>query len=175
MKKSYAALMAEIAKLEKQAESARKAEVAGVVARIREAIEAYGLTRADLGFGSGGARRAAAAAEAGAGEGGPSREPAGRSTVGVPKYRDPQTGKTWTGRGKPPTWIVGVKDRSALLIDAPGAGAEAAAGKGERKARAGAKRSSPGKRAAARKGGRRGAGSAERTAAVQIESGVATE
>jgi DNA-binding protein H-NS len=26
------------------------------------------------------------------------------------RYRDPNTGRTWTGRGRPPRWIVG-KDR----------------------------------------------------------------
>lgn len=31
------------------------------------------------------------------------------------KYREPETGKTWTGRGVAPTWIAG-KDRDAFLI-----------------------------------------------------------
>ena len=31
-------------------------------------------------------------------------------------YRDPKSGKTWTGRGKPPNWIAKAKDRSAFLI-----------------------------------------------------------
>lgn len=35
---------------------------------------------------------------------------------GVAKYRDSVTGATWTGRGKPPAWIVG-KDRNKLLIE----------------------------------------------------------
>ena len=38
---------------------------------------------------------------------------AGRKVA--PKYRDPVSGKTWTGRGVAPTWIAG-KDRSAFLI-----------------------------------------------------------
>jgi DNA-binding protein H-NS len=33
------------------------------------------------------------------------------------KYRDPETGKTWTGRGVAPKWIAG-KDREAFLITA---------------------------------------------------------
>lgn len=37
------------------------------------------------------------------------------STV-APKYRDPATGATWTGRGKEPVWIRG-QDRSAFTID----------------------------------------------------------
>ncbi|WP_334002168.1 H-NS histone family protein [Burkholderia gladioli] len=31
------------------------------------------------------------------------------------KYRDPASGKTWSGRGKAPAWIAG-KDRSAFEI-----------------------------------------------------------
>lgn len=33
------------------------------------------------------------------------------------KYRDPATGKEWTGRGKPPNWIKDAPDRDAFLID----------------------------------------------------------
>lgn len=31
-----------------------------------------------------------------------------------PKYRDPKTGATWNGRGRPPSWIAG-KDRAAFV------------------------------------------------------------
>ncbi|WP_071763704.1 H-NS histone family protein [Burkholderia ubonensis] len=31
------------------------------------------------------------------------------------KYRDPKTGVTWSGRGRPPAWING-KDRSMFTI-----------------------------------------------------------
>ena len=31
------------------------------------------------------------------------------------KYQDPESGKTWTGRGKPPNWILG-KDRTLFEI-----------------------------------------------------------
>jgi DNA-binding protein H-NS len=33
----------------------------------------------------------------------------------TPKYRNPENGSTWTGRGKEPLWISG-KDRSLFLI-----------------------------------------------------------
>ena len=33
----------------------------------------------------------------------------------APKYRNPENGNTWTGRGKEPTWIAG-KDRALFLI-----------------------------------------------------------
>jgi DNA-binding protein H-NS len=32
-------------------------------------------------------------------------------------YRDPQSGATWSGRGRAPAWIANAKDRSRFLID----------------------------------------------------------
>lgn len=37
-----------------------------------------------------------------------------------PKYRDPQSGATWSGRGKAPGWLASAADRTAFLIDASG-------------------------------------------------------
>lgn len=37
---------------------------------------------------------------------------------GEAKYENPETGATWTGRGKPPAWIVG-KNRDDFLIAQP--------------------------------------------------------
>ena len=144
--KTYAAIQAEIARLQRQAESARKTEIAGVVGRIKEAIAAYGLTADDLGFG---ARRA--------GQKAASNRTAARSSIGVPRYRDPASGKTWTGRGKPPLWIAGVKDRDAFLI-----GETPKAARNGRSAK---------KRAAVKK--RKSAATPAKSAAVQIESGPA--
>lgn len=47
-------------------------------------------------------------------------------TVNGPKYRDPVTGKTWTGQGKAPAWIKGAVDRTPFLIDADQAAANGA-------------------------------------------------
>lgn len=33
----------------------------------------------------------------------------------APKYRNPENGESWTGRGKPPLWIAG-KNRDAFRI-----------------------------------------------------------
>jgi DNA-binding protein H-NS len=41
-------------------------------------------------------------------------------------YRDPESGATWSGRGRAPAWLAGARDRSKFLID----GASAAAGTG---------------------------------------------
>jgi DNA-binding protein H-NS len=170
--KTYSEIKAEIAKLEKQAEAVRKSEVAGVVAKIKAAIEAYGITAADLGLG-----RAAAKAVTNKKKGSKKTD----ASTGVPKYRDPKTGKTWTGRGKPPTWIAGVKNRDAYLIGTQAAEAGATSSKGStsgaRKAKVTAKASGKKKSAPTKKGSvsRNTQPAPVTTPAVQIESGVASE
>ena len=142
--KTYSAIKAEIAKLEKQAQALRNTEVSGVIAKIKEAIAAYALTAADLGLGRGTAKAA--------------RRPQAKSskktstTIGVAKYRDPKTGKTWTGRGKPPAWIAGAKNRDAYLI-----GEQSIRTKGKARGR------------------RKTLSAPVKTPAVQIESGAASE
>lgn len=163
MKKTetYGSVLAEIEKLKQRAVDLRKSELPGVIKRIREAIAAYDLSAADLGFGGGGAApKAAAPARRG-------RSAGSTSTLqtGVPKYRDPKTGKTWTGRGKPPLWIVGVKDRTPFLIDAAAAPAEAPVRSGVRAAKAA---KAPAKRAARGAAGRKRAG--RKTAAAPADT-----
>lgn len=97
MAKTLAQIESEIAKLEKQREALRAQEVAGVIARIREAIDFYGLTAADLGLG--GRTRAKPDASAKKRGGRPARR-----RVGAIRYRD-EHGREWTGRGRPPTWF----------------------------------------------------------------------
>ena len=170
--KSYSDIKAEIAKLEKQAEAARKAEVAGVVGKIKTAIAAYGLTATDLGFGGDKTKKVASTRRALASAKAP-------TTTGVAKYRDPKTQKTWTGRGKPPAWIAGVKDRDAYLISKTPANAAPTGPvqKPAKKPRAGAA-TKPSKPTSAKKKARvaRKTGLAPiKTPAVQIESGAASE
>lgn len=150
--KTYMAVKSEIAKLEKQAEALRKSELKDVVTRIRAAIAEYGLTAADLGLGGKvGARKAGPRKTAG-------KRRAKQGSVGVAKYRDPATQQTWTGRGRPPAWIVSAKNRDDYLI----AGTPAAPAKAPTKKRAAAKK----KTARAKK--------MIKTPAVRIESGVAS-
>ncbi|GLU33937.1 H-NS histone family protein [Trinickia caryophylli] len=95
----YAELKAQIAKLQNQAEEARQAELVNVIADIRQKIAEFGLSAGDLGFAQA-ARR-------------------GRPPKKAPlpaRYRDPKTGATWSGRGKPPKWIAG-KNRDRFLIE----------------------------------------------------------
>jgi DNA-binding protein H-NS len=173
--KTYSAIKAEIARLEKQAEAARKAEVAGVIAKIRAAVATYGLTAADLGFGRGAARAASTSKAKG------SKKTS--TTIGVPKYRDPKTGKTWTGRGKPPAWITGVKNRDPYLIDEQTAGTAGAtpskrSANGTRKPGVAAQAKRKTRLAPAKKGAairRKSRPTPVKTPAVQIEAGAAAQ
>jgi DNA-binding protein H-NS len=92
---SYKDLTAQIEKLTKQAEAARSKESQAVIGQIHKLIEAYGITAADLGIKTTRSKR--------------------RGVAIAPKYQDPQTGATWTGRGRAPAWIAG-KDRSKYVI-----------------------------------------------------------
>ncbi|HTH76400.1 MAG TPA: H-NS histone family protein [Trinickia sp.] len=94
----YAELKAQIAKLQEQADDARRKEVSTVIAEIKQKIVEFGLNAHDLGF--------AEAARRG-------RPP--KKAPLPPKYQDPKSGNTWSGRGKPPKWIVG-KNRDRFLI-----------------------------------------------------------
>lgn len=99
------ALNAQIAALQAQAEALRKQEVAEVVAKVKDAIAHYGLTAADLGFGSA-ARRSRKAATALAGKPAPKRRKpaAAKPAAGAVKFADEQ-GNSWAGIGKRPAWF----------------------------------------------------------------------
>jgi DNA-binding protein H-NS len=92
---TIAQLLAQKAALEAQIEAARKAENAEAIAQVKALIAEHGLTQQDI---FGGAKR-------------------GRKASGsvAPKYKDPISGKTWSGRGKAPKWIEG-QDRNQFEI-----------------------------------------------------------
>lgn len=102
MSKTYAQVMKQIDHLRTEAERLRKQEVSGVVDRIREAIQFYGLTASDLGLG-----RTRPGAKPSAPK--PKKRAAARDAKVAAKYRD-EHGNTWAGRGKRPVWL-----RDALL------------------------------------------------------------
>ena len=158
--KTYQSMKAQIAKLEKEAEALRRQELKTVVAQVRQVIAEYGLTASDLGMNGGrGTARVAKAR---------------RPMAGAAKYRDPATGQTWTGHGRPPAWIAAAKDRDAFLIDAPAApkaGKTAKAKPAPAPAKKRAARKVAGKKAVSRS--RRGG--ARKSGAVEIESGVAAQ
>jgi DNA-binding protein H-NS len=92
---TYKQLLAEKEALEAKLNEVRANEVAGVIEQIRQLMADYDLTVEDIA---------------------PKRRrgrPAGTGTSAVarktpslpPKYRDPKTGKTWSGRGRAPAWL----------------------------------------------------------------------
>ncbi|KMY86654.1 DNA-binding protein H-NS [Candidatus Paraburkholderia calva] len=97
---SYKELLAQRESLERQIEEAKAREYAEVLTEIKQKMADYGITLQELAGG-----RGAKVAKASRG---------GRSGV-APKYRDPESGSTWSGRGKPPKWIAG-QDRDGFLI-----------------------------------------------------------
>lgn len=82
--------------LDQQIQQARREELAGAVSQVRALVAEFGLTAQDV-FPSGRARSASSGSKV------------------APKYRNPATGQTWTGRGKPPRWIQG-QDREKFAI-----------------------------------------------------------
>lgn len=99
---TYKQLMAEKAQLEAKLEQARAEEVAAVIEKIRGLMREYDLTVEDF---TPRARRG---------------RPAGATSKPVtalpPKYLDPKTGKTWSGRGRAPAWLG--KNPKRFLIEA---------------------------------------------------------
>lgn len=97
---SYADLIAQRRELDKQIEQARAVALSGAIANVRQLVEEFNLTEADV-FGR---KRMETAISA-------PRRPV------APKYRDPATGATWTGRGKPPAWIADKEREQYLIVD----------------------------------------------------------
>lgn len=80
--------------IEQAIAQARQSEKSAAIAQIREIVSEYGLTAQDVFTGRGGK---------------PNKAP-----KVAPKYRDPVTGSTWTGRGKAPIWVG--ENREQFLI-----------------------------------------------------------
>ena len=91
----YKTLLQQKAELDARIVEAMKTEKAGAVAEVRILVQQYQLTEQDVFPARGGVKS--------------------KGSVGEPKYRNPATGSTWTGRGKPPHWILG-KEREQFLI-----------------------------------------------------------
>lgn len=82
---TYKELKAQAEALFQQAEAARRAEIAVVVAEIQAKMKEYGITLADM-------------------KGGVKKRKSGAAVVA--KYRNPATGESSTGRGRSPKWLA---------------------------------------------------------------------
>ncbi|WP_175769750.1 MULTISPECIES: H-NS histone family protein [Burkholderia] len=91
--RTYKQVQAEIEKLQAEAETLRQQDLASVLADIRAKVAEFGITEQDI-FG----------------------RKRNVSAPSVPKYQDPKSGATWSGRGKPPAWIAKAKNRDRFLI-----------------------------------------------------------
>jgi DNA-binding protein H-NS len=111
-----------IAKLQKQAASIAEKQSSVGLTKIRELMQKHGLTVADI-EGFVGKRRGRKPGATGAKAA--AKTPGAAVHHVAPKYADPKTGATWSGRGLAPLWIRDVKDRSKFLIES-GATAKAA-------------------------------------------------
>lgn len=90
MSNSYASIQRQIAALQAQADKARSAEKAGVIAKIQAAIKVYGIEPTDI-FGRP--------------NGSTKKGKAVKSKIGTgAKYAD-GTGNEWGGRGPRPQWL----------------------------------------------------------------------
>lgn len=94
-------LHAQIAELQAQAEALRKSEFAEVIAKIKVAIQHYGITAADLGFET---TRKAAKGKFAEFEKKVRRGRGARGKALAFKYADDQ-GNKWVGMGKRPDWF----------------------------------------------------------------------
>jgi DNA-binding protein H-NS len=121
------AINLKIAKLQKQAATIAEKQSSTGLTKIRDLMHKYGLSVADIEsfVGKKRGRKPSALAAKGAAK-------AAQASVHhvEPKYADPKTGATWSGRGRAPLWIRDVKDRSKFLVEAgantKSAGAKAA-------------------------------------------------
>jgi DNA-binding protein H-NS len=83
---TYKELLAKKRELDLEIENARQAEAQAALESIRETVVAFGFTSEDI-------------------FGGSRRKPKVSSTT--PRFRNPETGETWGGRGPRPRWLKG--------------------------------------------------------------------
>ncbi|MGN6827974.1 H-NS histone family protein [Paucibacter sp. M5-1] len=115
MAKNLKQLLAQIEKLQDQADALRQKERSDVIGRIQEAIAHYDLTAEELfakpvkEINTSGARKA---------KGGKAAKVS--MVTGKAKYQDGK-GRTWTGRGKRPSWFVAAieegKTAGSMLVN----------------------------------------------------------
>jgi DNA-binding protein H-NS len=98
---TYDELKARIEQLQQEAEAARDREIAEALSHIRAVVTKYDIAPDQI------CRHW-------------TLDPSCdfRPQPRPPLYRDPLTGKTWSGRGRTPTWMTG-KPREAFRIDPP--------------------------------------------------------
>ncbi|MGS0894880.1 H-NS histone family protein [Burkholderia stagnalis] len=93
---TYRQLTAQLEKLQSKIDKERAKAIADAIALIRAKIVEFDITPEELGFRS------------------PGRAAAKPKRPLPPKYLNPKTGETWSGRGRAPAWLG--KNRGRFLI-----------------------------------------------------------
>ena len=83
----------QIAELQKQAEAAKSQEMTKALLQIKELMQQFGITAADIQ--------------------GPSKKTASKGKIAPIVFRDGD--KTWSGRGRTPGWLAG-KDKEQFRV-----------------------------------------------------------
>lgn len=108
-KETYQALQAQIKRLQDKAESVRLKQRQPVIATILRSMHDYSITldelKAAMAKGTPMGKKSAGRAA--------SKTAAKTARQVAPKYRHPESGDTWTGRGKPPRWLVAAEASGA--------------------------------------------------------------
>jgi DNA-binding protein H-NS len=105
---TYVELKEQADDLMRQAEAARKAEIGAAIAEIKAKMVIYGITLEDLGGNVKAARGRTPKLAKAAKPAKPAKDKAKPAKTRKPvavKYRNPETGETWTGRGQPSKWL----------------------------------------------------------------------
>jgi len=137
------AINSKIARLQRQAAVAEKHVSIGLT-KIHDLMQKHGLSVADIEsfVGKRRGRKPSKAAANGA-----AKSARVQAQPVAAKYADPKSGATWSGRGRAPAWIKGVKDRSRFLIsgreEQKANGTKAASAKTASVKRPAAKKASP--------------------------------
>jgi DNA-binding protein H-NS len=97
---SYQEILSQIEDLKRKAEDVRRQEMSGAIAEIKRLMAQFDISSEDLGLTP---RVSAFKGKL-------------RGSV-APKYRDPVSGKTWTGRGRRPSWVFDVESQGKTLDD----------------------------------------------------------
>jgi DNA-binding protein H-NS len=126
---TFEQIQAQIVDLQKQADVMRKQAVSAAVKEVKRLINLYSIGLADLGLAASASTKKAAAAlkDKATKAAKPSKTakpakktPGDKRAAVAPKYRDNDSGQTWTGRGKQPTWLaskiaIGASKESFLI------------------------------------------------------------
>jgi DNA-binding protein H-NS len=127
-------LLAQKAALDKKIADMQQAHRSDAISKVKARMAEYGLTAADLGAAAaapenpfaaarrnnGAAAKPAATvrpAQAPAAEGKRRKPSANAGKKVAPKYRNPATGDTWTGRGLKPKWLVAALNSGRSLSE----------------------------------------------------------